>query len=98
MFKPCLKFDGWAAPARAAESATEPPVALRGDGCTFGTLMDEVAEESNLDWAAVEEMMPTFEAANLTMYRDGFVHFTCSSVAPTPPRRRLGMRPNKPNV
>ena len=31
--------------------------------------------ESNMDWAAVEEMMPIFEAANLIMYRDGVVYF-----------------------
>ena len=61
MFKSCLK--------------DEPPVALRRERCTFGTLMDEVAKESNMDWAAVEEMMPIFEAANLIMYRDGVVYF-----------------------
>ena len=50
-------------------------MALRRERCTFGTLMDEVAKESNMDWAAVEEMMPIFEAANLIMYRDGVVYF-----------------------
>ena len=80
MFKSCLKFDGWAAPApRPGGSRPQlhwqylyPASPLPAP---LPAVWGGVAKESNMDWAAVEEMMPIFEAANLIMYRDGVVYF-----------------------